>query len=411
MKVERTIPPAANPVYALQFLSALGAMIKDGKAIERFRDEFAGYLGVKNVYLLNSGKAAFALILEAFKKLLPGRTEVVVPAYTCFSVPSVIVRAGLKVVPCEIDPDTLDFEPQSLARTVNDRTLCVVPTHMFGMPADTSRAVEAASRYGAFVVEDAAQSLGVRADGRILGTTGDAAFFSFGRGKNITCGTGGMVATGSGKLASVLDDLFNSVEATETKEAFVELMKLAAMKFFLRPSLYWFPLGIPSLRLGETIFYRDFPVKRLPASAAAFMQGWIERLEASNRVRLINSKFFIKRLGLRLRTDVPYLRLPLRMKDQRSRDGFYRRTRHLGVSLMYPSPVNRISEIASLFDGRVFEAADSVVRDFVFLPTHALMKKRDMERICSIYESFTDETLEVLADIKTPETDAAHNYN
>ena len=78
---------------------------------------------MKHCFLVSSGKAALTLILQALKELHPERNEVLIPAFTCYSVPSSIVRAGLKVKLCDISPDTLDFDYNQLEKILNDYQL------------------------------------------------------------------------------------------------------------------------------------------------------------------------------------------------------------------------------------------------------------------------------------------------
>lgn len=107
----------------------------------------------------------------------------IVPAYTCFSVPSAIVRAGLDVVLCDVEPETLDFNFTELEGLINEDVLCVAPTHLFGRPADVDRVKRLCEGKGIVVVEDAAQAMGGQSGGRLLGTLGDVGFFSLGRGR------------------------------------------------------------------------------------------------------------------------------------------------------------------------------------------------------------------------------------
>ena len=163
----RSLSPVGTPLRLRTVLAALrGAQRGDNQ-----HRVFAGALAERHegaaCVPVSSGRAALMLILETLREHAdPWRNEVVLPAYTCFSVPSAIVRAGLKVVPCDIDPDHLDFDQSMLPRLVSSRTLCIVPNHLFGFPARMELVLEVARAHRAYVVEDAAQSLGARLGGR-----------------------------------------------------------------------------------------------------------------------------------------------------------------------------------------------------------------------------------------------------
>ena len=78
---------------------------------------------------------------------------------------------------------------------MTDETLCVLAIHLFGIPANLDRIKKLCRKKDIFIVEDAAQAMGGEYKGGMLGTIGDVGFYSLGRGKNITCGSGGIIVT------------------------------------------------------------------------------------------------------------------------------------------------------------------------------------------------------------------------
>jgi perosamine synthetase len=376
VRIQATVPPAAAPLSATDLVHAVGGMLSPRRYLGRLEEELTEYFGVQRVYLASSGKAAFYLILEALKALSP-RREVVIPAYTCFSVPSAIVRAGLGIRLCDVDPETFDFDHDLLARTVDRNTLCVVPTHLFGIPADIDRTMRLCADRGAFVVEDAAQAMGGHHDGRLLGTTGHAGFFSVGRGKNITCGSGGIALTRSDEIADAMDGVYKALLRQTARETLGEFLRVLAMSICLRPALYWLPAGMPFLRLGETIFHRDFPVRRFSGMKAGLLRRWRRRLEVSNQARARLGVYFGARVGRRAQEPpIPYLRYPLLMESRDERDRTYAALRRFGVSPMYPSPINDIQEIRWAFDGSRFPSAERIADTLVTFPTHEFVAER-----------------------------------
>src|SRR5687768_15799273 len=109
MRVGRTLPPAAAPIGPPEIVSGFRGIVHGEKSLDRFRSELKEYFGVKHCFLVCSGRAAFTLILLALEELSPGRKDVVIPAFTCYSVPSSVVRARLKLRLCDLHPDSLDF--------------------------------------------------------------------------------------------------------------------------------------------------------------------------------------------------------------------------------------------------------------------------------------------------------------
>lgn len=390
MKIQRTIPPAAAPLHWRDLVYGLGGISSGEKSVERFEEEIKEYFGVRYVFTVSSGKAALALILRALKTLSSKR-EVVIPAYTCFSVPSAIVKAGLKVKLCDIDASTLDFDYKMLETKMNENTLCVVPNHLFGIPSDLDRIQSLCRLRGIYIVEDAAQAMGGIYKGRKLGTIGDVGFFSFGRGKNITCGSGGVILTNSQQIASAIERECTSLERPGFSESVKEWISLVLMKIFIRPALFWFPNGLPFLKLGETFFYKDFPMKRFSGMKSGLLRRWKERLEQSQRDRTENGSYFIKSLCAHVpgRKDIPYLRLPIVVESVEKRNRIYSlsRERGLGVSVMYPTAIDKIEELRADFQGEAFPSAKEVAEKLVTVPVHALMSDRDRTAITELMNS------------------------
>ncbi len=393
MRIRKTTPPAAAPIGFQDLLSGLRGCLEPG-VIERREGEFREYFGTKHVFFLSSGKAALFLILSALKGA-SNRRRVIIPAYTCFSVPSAIRKAGLEIVPCDILPESLDFDPGQLERLCDNGTLCVVPTHLFGIPVDVSMVREIAEKKGAYVVEDAAQAMGVSRDGKKLGTIGDAGFFSFGRGKNVTCGSGGMIVTSSPSIAGKIRSLYDSLGHETVGESARTFLETCFMRIFLSPYLYWFPRGLPFLKLGETEYHEDFPVFRIGRLKAGLLRNWKERLERSNEAREAATHRYIETLGLKREIGIysnasPCLRFPVFLSDLPGKETVCESFGHLGSSPMYPAPVNRIREIQHHFGGSTYPSSEKIVRTLVTLPTHPLAGDSARSRLCSGIDGYLD---------------------
>lgn len=390
MKVQRTLPPAAAPLDWKDLWYGLGGIFSGEKSIRRFEEETKKYFGVRYAFTVSSGKAALALILRALKTLSSKR-EVLIPAYTCFSVPSAVVKAGLRVRLCDIDPSTLDFDYKMLEKQVNEDTLCVVPNHLFGIPSDLDR-IQALCRFQEiYVIEDAAQAMGGVYKGRKLGTIGDVGFFSFGRGKNLTCGSGGVILTNSQKIAAAIEKEFSELEKPGFFENVKELISLVLMKVFIRPALFWFPNGLPFLKLGETFFYKDFPMKRFSGMKSGLLRRWKERLERSQQDRAENGSYFVKSLRAHIPggKDLPYLRLPIVIESVEKRNRIYllSREKGLGLSAMYPTAINEIEEIRGDFEGESFPASKEIAERLLTVPVHAFVSDRERGAIIELINS------------------------
>lgn len=393
MRIRKTMPPAAAPLRFVDLLSGLRGCVDDGIS-RQLEDEVRRYFSADHVFFLSSGKAAFFLILCALKEL-ENRKKVIIPGYTCYSVPSAIRKAGLEIVPCDIRAETLDFDPGQLERLCDEDTLCVVPTHLFGIPSDVPRVREIAGSRGIYILEDAAQALGVSRGNAMLGTLGDVAFFSFGRGKNISCGSGGLIITSSDKIAEKIRFLFERLHPEPIGESIHTFFEVVFMNIFLSPYLYWFPYGLPFLKLGETKYFTEFPVYRMSGFKAGLLKNWKKRLEHDNEVRGSMTGGYIRSLGLD--TDIgiyspayPCLRFPIFSVDGPGKNAICDGFRHMGISPMYPSSVNGIREIQGSFVDGSYSSSENIAKTLVTLPTHPLMNGTQRDILCARINEFAD---------------------
>lgn len=390
MRIGRTLPPAAAPIYVRDIISGLRGLIRGKREVERFRSELRDYFGVKYCFLVSSGKAALTLILQVLKHMHPGRDQVLIPAYTCYSVPSAAVKAGLKVALCDVNPKTLDFDYNQLASRLTERTLCIIANHLFGYVSDLDKIMAVAKTRKLCVIEDAAQAMGGQHRGRKVGTIGDIGFFSLGRGKNISAIDGGIILTNDSIMAESLQSKVTMLPHCNPMDTTILILKALLINAFLKPSLYWFPQGLPFLRLGLTVFSIDFEVKSMSGFQAGLAKNWRQKLEEFNKLRENNANFYmahtdtdrIGRIESHQDTRSVYLRLPIIPQNGSTRDLCLNGTGNsLGISPMYPGSIDSISQIEDQLQGDTYPGARRIAQNLLTLPTHSLLTRADMNRI------------------------------
>ena len=395
MRIGRTQPPAATPIGIGDLWSGVRGVLAGQRELDRFQMELKEHFGVKHCFLVSSGKAAFALILLALRQLAPDRDEVLIPAFTCYSVPSSIVRTGLRLRLCDLQPDVLDFDFTQVAAMLSnesaDRTLAIVPTHLFGFPADVARLRELTRDCGVAIVEDAAQAMGESSDARKLGTLGDAGFFSLGRGKALSVVEGGVILTNRDDLAAVLDDLVGRLSRYGPLRLLGVAAKAAALMVLMRPSLFWLPRSMPFLKLGETLFEPRFPMLKMSAFQAGLASDWRKKLEASQDVRrnrvqrwsVILEAAGIRGLRLPAGRLPALLRFPLRISDSRQREILLRESSGSGLGVMpaYPTSIDAIPEVREMIAGGNFPVAERCASELVTLPTHGYLTEKDVSAL------------------------------
>ena len=163
-----------------------------GPNVKAFEEETAAFLGVPETVGVANGTDAIVIVLDALG-IGPG-DEVICPAFTFYATAESIARRGATPVFAEVDPQTLNLDPQDVADRITPRTKAIMPVHLFGRPAPLA---DLAS-LGPMLIEDAAQAFGAQG----IATTGVASTFSFFPTKNLFgLGDGGLVACTDLELA------------------------------------------------------------------------------------------------------------------------------------------------------------------------------------------------------------------
>jgi len=171
-----------------------------GEACTAFEKEFADYCGAQFCIGCGNGLDALHMILLAAG--IGEGDEVIVPAQTYIATALAVTYAGAKPVLVDIEPDYYSIDPNKLEQTITTKTKAIIMVHLYGQIGRFDEVKEIAKRHNLLLVEDSAQSHGATYKGKLAGTLGDAAGFSFYPGKNLgALGDGGAVCTSDANLA------------------------------------------------------------------------------------------------------------------------------------------------------------------------------------------------------------------
>lgn len=386
MRIGRTLPPAAAPLSIQDLFAGLRGLASGSREEERARREFCEYFNKKHCFLVSSGKAALSLILMALKELHPGRDQVLIPAFACYSVPSAIVRAGLQVQLCDIDLETLDFDFEQLEEKLkNPKLLCIIPLHLFGLPADVERLKKMRPDPAVTIVEDAAQAMGGEWQGKKLGTLGDVGFFSLGRGKALTAVGGGVILTEDDNLAKHLQPLVAALPSYNSLAILHQVIYALALICLLRPSFFWIPSALPFLRLGETLYDPHFSLGKLGPFQAGLLRGMGGKLCEIRRIRKEHIEFWVDSMSKykikKIDTQPPLpdlIRFPLLISGK-AVEWLIGQSNRLGLGLArtYPDAVHNITELKMHFTGQDFPRAQRASQELLTLPVHCFLTVDD----------------------------------
>jgi perosamine synthetase len=172
-----------------------------------FEEAFAQYVGTRRAVAVNSGTSGLFLCLKALG-LGPG-DEVITTPFTFIASTTCILMVGAKPVYVDIDPDTLNLNPEAIKDKITSHTKALLPVEVFGNPAGMDRLHLVAHTHRLSIVEDSCEALGSVLHGQKAGTFGRMAVFGFYPNKQITTGEGGMIVTQDDHLADLCLSLRN----------------------------------------------------------------------------------------------------------------------------------------------------------------------------------------------------------
>jgi perosamine synthetase len=330
-----------------------------GRFITEFEAKFAAFCGVKHAVAVNNGTTALHLALVALD-LGPG-DEVLIPAFTYIATANAVTYCGATPVLVEAEPRTMNLDVADLAAKVTPRTKGIIPVHLYGHPADMDGVREIAARHHLWIVEDAAEALGARYKGTVVGGLSDCATFSFFGNKIITTGEGGMVTT---------DD-----------DAIAERLRLYRGQGMDPERRYWHPVVGYNYRMTNV--------------AAAIGLAQLERVDhhlaerrrvaAAYDARLAGLERFIVRPVSENWAEHVYWMYTVTLGEEAaiSRDAVILALAAEGIeSRPTFHPMHAMPPYAHLAGGG-FPVAEDLGARGLNLPTHALLTEADIDRICA----------------------------
>ena len=394
----RHLSPAGTPINLGDWSAWLKTIFHSSQTVDNFRQEICGRFRVKHAFFLSTGRAAMVLLLQVLKEISgEKKDQVIIPSYTCFSVPSSIIKAGLKVRVCDVDPTTLDYDYEKLAQFDFSRVVCVIPANLYGIPNDLPRLARLASEHGVFLIDDAAQSMGAQVAGRFSGSFGDAGIFSLDKGKVITSMNGGVIVTNSDQIARSVSLKMDNLRPPAPLWSLSELAKLLIYSFFLDPSRYWLPASLPFLNLGSTVYTTDYPVTKYNKLLCGIAFQLLKQLDELNRIRKANGEYYMDALrnipwaqvvDIKHTVLPVFLRFPLLVTEAKERVRIEKELvrLRLGATLSFPSSVTDIVELRPKlldFDIQAL-GGKTVANQILTLPTHPYVTKGDLDSIIEV---------------------------
>lgn len=392
------LAPSGTPIKIRDLLKWLIRQPVATRILEEFRSAICRRYKLRHCFFVSSGRAGMFLLFRALRTLAgDNRTEVIIPSYTCYSVPASAIRAGLRVRVLDIDPVTLSYDLDQLAHTDFSRVLAIVSSNLYGIPNDLPAIAAIARQHGVYFIDDAAQSMGAVMDGQAVGSFGDAGLYSLDKGKNITSIQGGILVTQSDAMAAEIRKQLAQLSAPPWQRTLVQAVQLLIYGIVLRPWLYWIPARLPFLKLGTTRYEIDYPVEHYSPNLGVMAALLFKRIDTVTQKRAEAARHYYELLGDVPFLDLPrplpgaqpvYLRFPVRVDTPARRNLLLAalQAAGLGVTASYPGSTLDVPEVQPHLDQSFSRgtAGQSLAATILTLPTHPYVHRLHIEQICTI---------------------------
>ncbi len=346
------IPPA-KPIIGDEEREAVdrvlrSGMVAQGPEVKAFEEEFSEHFGLGRACVaVNSGTSG--LHLGLLSSGVKAGDEVIVPSFTFAATANSVALAGPPPVCADIAREALTLDPASAESFITDKTVAIMPVHLYGHPAKMVELQAIADKHGLKLFEDAAQAHGAALNGTPVGAFGDFAMFSLYPTKNMTSGECGMVSA-----------------ADETIERNLRLYRNQGM-------LQQYHNEVVGLN------------NRMTDIHAAIGRVQLTKVDGWTKTRQQNATFLSENLEGVVTPPVAdgavhvYHQYTIRVADDR--DGLARALKEeysVGAGMFYPVPNHRLKPFQSPVDLPVTEQA---AKECLSLPVHPSLSQGDLERI------------------------------
>jgi perosamine synthetase len=332
-----------------------------GPMLERFERGFAEWLGVDDAVAVSSGTAALHLAVRAIGW---GPGDIVLTSPLSFvASANCLLYEGAQPMFCDIDPVTLNLDPEAAADAVGHRTAGLLPVHIFGYPADMPALEELAHKRKLPVLEDACQALGaIDSDGKRVGTRGNAAAFAFYANKQLTTGEGGMLVPSGAPMAERARS-----ERNQGRSPDMEVVDHTALGYNYRLSDLHAALGVAQLERLDDLLTRR----------AAVAAAYTKRLSGIEALDLPCPDE-----GQARRSWFVYV---VQLPESADRDGVIQMLASQGIASKAYLPCIHLQPYYRArfgFQGGEFPIAESVAARSLALPFYPSMTDSEIDRVC-----------------------------
>lgn len=388
------------------FLTAFNIIIKPwkwqlGEEIGKVEEWFRQYFRVNYAVSFNAGRSALFAILQQLE--IGNEDEVMLQAFTCVALPNSILWCGAKPIYIDIDK-TLNIDIDDAEKKLTSKTKALIVQHTFGIAANLEKISAFCKKHQLYLIEDCAHSLGTRYKNKLVGTFGDAAFFSFGRDKIISSVFGGLVITNNKNLGNKIIQYQKNLQLNSYFWIFQQLIH-PILSTVVLPLYNFFNLGKVILWLSQKLTILSFPLynqekqgkrpsyfpRKFPNSLAFLALNQLNKLDQLNQRRKITAQFYFSKLkntSIQLPAkDISATYLRFNILTTR-RDEFKFKAKQKGIilgnwyhNIIDPKGVNK-ERLG--YRGGYCPKAEKAARESLNLPTYPSVTNKQLNKICQL---------------------------
>ncbi len=325
-------------------------MLAQGSRVADLETRFAQVCGTKHAVATSSGTTALHLALMAHG-IGPG-DEVITVSFTFIASVNSILYVGAEPIFVDIEEDTFNMDPALITDAITDRTKAIMPVHLYGQPCDIAAIMEVARQHNLTIIEDAAQAVGAKYDGKPVGSFGTGVFSLYAT-KNIMSGEGGMITTDDDEIAE-----------------YCRLVRNHGMK----------------RRYYHEMLGYNFRMTDLHAAIAV---AQIERLEEMTTKRRENAAYLQEMLKsvvtpvVRPNVDPVWHQFTVRLDGNRDREAAVKQLNEAGIGtgVYYPVPAHQQEYIRIIVGDVSLPVTERIAEEVLSLPVHPQLSQADLELI------------------------------
>tara|TARA_B100000959_G_C14987453_1_gene626282 strand:+ start:2607 stop:3743 length:1137 start_codon:yes stop_codon:yes gene_type:complete len=205
--------PVSIPLVSNEDIKSINKVIRkgwissDGPEVKIFEKEFSKKINRKHSIAVSNGTAALEIAVKALG--IKKNDEVIIPNFTIVSNALAVIKQNAKPVLVDCDLKTWNMNLEDIEKKINKKTKAIMVTHIYSFSNDMDKILKICKKHKIFLIEDAAEVLGLKYKNKMCGSFGDLSTFSFYANKQVTCGEGGMISTNNPQLYEKCKSLRN----------------------------------------------------------------------------------------------------------------------------------------------------------------------------------------------------------